>query len=285
MKITQSATRFYMGTSTETRMGGNVLETGQNKKTSKIFAGNTNITNSVTDSIAQKREEARAKAKKIVGDVFAAEKTVDDDLAERANRIKESEQSIVNANKELAKLREEQDELKEQYGITGEETEDMLPEEYKMERDELNRYGEPYRAIIAEAQDVIKEERAIISAVKIERLKSSPMVAASKEAEDVMEAANKEVISMLIDDTKDNIEEDMEKDKEKQEELKEEKELEEAKREEKKQKQAELTDVPVQGLLQLEQIKDGVKQEVDTMLTDMKLLAEDIKGSLVDTEL
>ena len=32
-------------------------------------------------------------------------------------------------------------------------------------------------------------------------------------------------------------------------------------------------------------LKTEMKQEVDTMLTEMKLLAEDIKGSMVDTEL
>ena len=47
------------------------------------------------------------KAKKLLGDVFAAEKSVDDDSLMRANRIKESEQAIMNANKELAAFEEE----------------------------------------------------------------------------------------------------------------------------------------------------------------------------------
>ena len=98
------------------------------------------------------------KSKKLIGDVFAAEKSVDDDLAERANRIKESEQAIVSANKELAKFEEEKEKLKEQYGITGEETEEELPVEYKMQRDELTRYGEPQRQAIKEAQDIMTTE-------------------------------------------------------------------------------------------------------------------------------
>ena len=47
-------------------------------------------------------------------------------------------------------MEEKKEKLKEQYGITGEENEEMLPEEYKMQRDELTRYGEPYHRTIAE---------------------------------------------------------------------------------------------------------------------------------------
>ena len=72
--------------------------------------------------------------------------------------------------------------------------------------------------------------------------------------------------------------------------LKEEKEkaeLEEAKRKEREERreQAEIPEVPMQELLSLEQVRGEMKQEVDNMLTEMKLLAEDIKGSMVDEEL
>ena len=120
MKITENTTRMYVGMTTEQNTE---KVAGRSDKT-RVFAGGIGMQNPLDARIEEKRATAMEKAKKLLGDVFAAEKSVDDDLTERANRIKESEQEIVDANKELAALEEEKEKLKEQYGITGEETED-----------------------------------------------------------------------------------------------------------------------------------------------------------------
>lgn len=283
MNITQTTTRFYTGT-----MQNQNAEkaTGTADKT-RLFAGGIGMQNPLAVQIEEKRTTAMEKAKKLLGDVFAAEKSIDDDLAERANRIKESEQAIVDANKELSALEEEKEKLKEQYGITGEETEEMLPEEYKMQRDELTRYGEPYQQTIAEAKKVIDEEQKVIAAVKVERLKRAPMVGASEQAEDMLESAEEEIAGMVVDAAVEHMQEQAEEAREKQEAEEEKAELEEAKRKEREERreQAELSEVPMQELLSLEQVRGEMKQEVDNMLTEMKLLAEDIKGSMVDEEL
>lgn len=284
MKITGNTNRMYGNTTGKSQ---EETQVEKNKKMSvggHMFAGSIGVQSPFQSQIDDKRASAMEKAKKLIGDVFAAEKSVDDDLKERAERIKESEQSIVDANKELASLREEKEKLKEQYGITGEETEAELPEEYKMQRDELTRYGEPYRETITDASKVIKEEQKVIAAVKVERLKSNPMVEASKEADELLASAEKEVYGMLMDEVVEHLEEDTKEAKEKQEKLEEEAKLEEAKRKEREERreQADLSDVPVQELLNLEQSRSEMKQEVDHMLTEMKLLAEDIKGSMVD---
>ena len=279
MKITEN-TRLYVGSTIEQNTE---KQTGQ----PRLFAGNISAQNPLDTQIAEKRTAAMEKAKKLIGDVFAAEKSVDDDLAMRAGRIKESEQAIVDANKELAKFEEEKEKLKEQYGVTGEETEEQLPEEYKMQRDELTRYGEPQRQAINNAKKVIEEERKIISAITVERLKTDPMIGASEQAEELLASAEEEIAGMVMDAAVDNLKEQAEEAKEKQEAEEEKAELEEAKRKEREErrKEAEISDVPVQELLQLEQVRGGIKQEVDNMLTEMKLLAEDIKGSMVDEEL
>ena len=165
----------------------------------RIFAGSIGIQNPLDSQIEEKRATAMEKAKKLLSDVFTAEKSVDDDLAERAKRIKESEQAIVDANKELATFEAEKEKLKEQYGISGEETEEMLPEEYKMQRDELKRYGEPYHQTIAEAKDVIEEEQKIIAAIQVERLKTDPMVGTSAQAEEILNSAEEEIADMVLD--------------------------------------------------------------------------------------
>jgi len=283
MKITESTTRMYVGMTTEQNTE---KVAGQSDKT-RMYVGGIGVQNPLDARIEEKRAAAMEKAKKMIGDVFAAEKAVDDDLAERANRIKESEQIIVDANKELEKIEEEKEKLKEQYGITGEETEEMLPEEYKMQRDELTRYGEPQRQVINEAKKVMNEERKVIAAITVERLKSEPMVGATEQAEEILESAEEEIVGLITDAVVENLKEKMKEAKEKQEEEEEKAELEEAKRRERegRREQAELSEVPVQELLTLDQARGEMKQEVDNMLTEMKLLAEDIKGSMVDEEL
>ncbi|MBQ7863419.1 MAG: hypothetical protein IJ353_03015 [Lachnospiraceae bacterium] len=284
MKITEN-TRLYIGSNVEQSMESQAGKSVQTDKV-RLFAGNIVTQNPLDAQIAEKRATAMEKAKKLIGDVFAAEKSVDDDLAERANRIKESEQAIVSANKELAKFEEEKEKLKEQYGITGEETEEMLPTEYKMQRDELTCYGEPQRQVINDAKKVIEEERKVIAAITVERLKTDPMVGATEQAEELLASAEEEIAGMVMDTAVENLKEKAEEAKEKQEAEEEKVELEEAKRKEREErrKEAELSEVPVQELLNLEQVRGELKQEVDNMLTEMKLLAEDIKGSLVDEE-
>ena len=286
MKITEN-TRLYIWGTIERSADKQVEKNVQTSGKVHMFAGSIGVQNPLDTQIEEKRANAMEKAKKLLSDVFAAEKSIDDDLAERANRIKESEQAIVGANKELAKLDEEKEKLKEQYGITGEETESTLPAEYKMQRDELNLYGKPYHQVIDEAKDVIEEERKIISAITVERLKSDPMVETSKQAEEVLDSAEKEIAGMVVDAAVENLQEKAEEAKEKQEAEEEKAELEEAKRKEREEhrKEVDLADMPMEELLNLEQVRGELKQEVDQMLVEMKLLAEDIKGSMVDEEL
>lgn len=309
MRIAQDNVRFFNGVASAEASE----KVTQGTKQGRVFAGK--VAESFDTQISGKKEEAIQKAKKLLGDVFATEKSIDDDLLERAKRIKTSEQQIVCANKELKALREEQIALKEQYGITEDSTEQeelellikkaksqkpdsqvtltkeekeqlaLIEErgmtEYQSQYFELERFGEPYQKTISEAQAIIKEETSIVSAVKLERLKSCPMVGASKEAEELMENANKEILDMMLEEGIDKIEEVAEENKEKQEMLEEKKELEE----EKQKEQMEATEVPVNELLHLENVRKEMKQEVENMITEMKLLVEDIKGSVVDTEL
>lgn len=308
MRIAQDNVRFFTGVAGETSE-----KVTQRTTQGRMFTGK--VAEAFDTEISEKREEAMQKAKKLVGDVFATEKSIDDDLLERAKRVKASEQEIVSANKELKALHEEQLALKEQYGITDDSTEQeelellikkaksqkpdsgvvltkeeqeklaLIEErgmtEYQSQYFELERFGEPYKKAISEAKAVIEEETKIISAVKLERLKSCPMVEASKEAEELMESANKEILDKMFEEGKDKIEEVAEEHKEKQEMLEEQQEV----KEEKQKDQVETTEVPVNELLHLENVRKEMKQEVEHMITEMKLLVEDIKGSVVDTEL
>lgn len=285
MKITENA--IAGNRMTEQSVDKQITKNADSSGRMRVFAGGMGMQQPLDAQMEEKRAVAMEKAKKLLSDVFAAEKSIDDDLAERTNRIKASEQAIVDANKELAGLDAEKEKLKEQYGVTGEEPEEMLSAEYKMQRDELTRYKEPYQQAIEEAKKVVEEERRIIAAIEVERLKSDPMVETSKQAENILTSAKEEIAGMAMDAAVEHLQETAEEAKEKQEAAKEKAEAEETKRKEREErrKEAELSDMPVQELLNLEQVRGELKQEVDQMLVEMKLLAEDIKGSMVDEQL
>ena len=284
MKVTENRNEIGLNwkieQNTERQMEKKEIASGQ----TRVFSGGIGMQQPPDAQMEEKRAAAMERAKKLLSDVFAAEKSIDDDLAERTNRIKASEQIIVDANKELAKLEEEKERLKEQYGITGEETEEMLPKEYKMQREELTRYAEPHHQVIEDAKKVVEEERRVIAAIEVERLKTDPMVETSKQADEILQSAEEEIAGMVMDAAVENLQKTAEEAKEKQEAAEEKAKLEEARREEneERRKEAELSDMPVKELLNLEQVRGELQHEVDQMLVELKLLAEDIKGSMVD---
>ena len=147
MKITEN-NRLYLGQTVDKNTEKHIEKNRTPAGKLRIHAAGIGIQSPLDAQMEEKRATAMEKAKKLLSDVLAAEKSIDDDLSERAKRIKDSEQAIVNANKELAKFEEEKEKLKEQYGITGEETESELPAEYKMQRAELSLYGKPYHQVI-----------------------------------------------------------------------------------------------------------------------------------------
>lgn len=174
--------------------------------------------------------------------------------------------------------------------------------EYQKISLENDSYKAPFQKTIEENRKVVLEEQQIMTKISLERLKSDPMVGAAKQAEDEMAAANKEIISMVLGDAKDKVDEDMQEIKEDRKESKEEKEEEEARIEEIQQRneeleaaaqnrraenkhKSEMLDISTDQIIELDAVKSDVQQELDNMLFDMKILAEDLKGSVVDAKL
>lgn len=327
MKAGSVNTRLFIGNFLNPQMNST-----ENKK--KPFQFNMGNNQAGQDKVAQKRQDAREKAMKLMKDVFSADKQIDDDMAERAGRVAEAENAILDANSQIKALDQEKEKLKETYGITedSEEQQDlkllekrrdsMKPDsEIKLTEDEKARLAEidakgmtdyqkasleidsfkgPYNKTIEESQKIIKQENAIIRETSLNRLKSAPMVGAAQQAGEIMESANKEIIGMIVEDGKNTVDEKMEEIKEEMEEAKEEKEEQDERIEEIQQRNEELEaayqeqreeqknkieilDMPTEQILGLNEIKSDIKQEVNNMLTEMKLLAEDVKGSMVDT--
>ena len=275
------------------------------------------------DPIAAKREEAKKKAMKIVGDAFSNEIKMDENLNSMREKIKSLQKDKNDASQAIAELEDGRDALRDLYSVDGNSQEEkdlqLLEQEvrskfpgskvnlskedkeaiskikenglseYQQRSMEMLRNESPYMTTVYEAESGIAVENQIINATALERLKSNPMVDARNQANLVMDEASKEIVGTLFAETKDHIDEEA-KDKE-----------EEAKAE--KEKQAELEaqidaskEAKKEDEKVTEDILDGVQeasttvtdvnaaqQEIKDMMDKMKLIEDDIKGAAVDT--
>lgn len=321
MKIERNQT-IYMGDVTGSQ---EVQEKqGSRQRKGSVFAGDLNMPQ---DKILQKKQEAQKKALKVVSDVWDGDRKIDADLAARGEKVRALQEESGNAKKELAAYEKEKETLRESYGVEAdsdeqkdlelllkqreanragsgvtltEEEQKRLEEIGRQERTEyqsqvlsMDEAKDYYRDIIEKNEKEIGMENAIIRGIGLERLKSDPMLDAQKEAAAIREAANEEIIGMLVEESREHIDEEQEEREEKAEEIKEKKEeLEELiekrrdESEEAKKRAEELAeDMPTKEYMELEQMRTNVQKEVQDIVDKMNLVAEDIKGSLVDDKL
>lgn len=283
----------------------------------KIFAGNLNIK---PDEIALKKQKAQEKAMKIVGDAWDHEKKIDNDLNEKRQYIKDLENDAASAQEEVKKIKEKKNQLKENYGIADDSDEQKDLELLEKRRKDSNSLTEEERERLKEidtkpltdyqkgalefddmsdvwqkrvdaAQSKIIGEVKSIQGIKLARLKTHPIADAEEKADAILEKVNKEVIGMLIDESKDHVEEEIEKNKE----------YDQEKAEKDKEKDLQTNDtnsasrdesanmdsdtLTVQEAAEYNEIQMKVKQEVENIIEDFALLDEDLKGTSVDSQI
>lgn len=308
-------------------MGNSVNATNENtqqkieKSGNSIYAGDLN---KMYDPVEQKRQQARAQAMKIVGDVWEGEQKIDADIEARRVRINELRSEMGAYRKEVQELEEERAHLQESYGVAADSEEqqelELLEKEIdsrtpgkqvflteeereqieKIRADGLTEYQRRMlekkglcadcESQIYKLEKEIETEVAIISGIKLERLKSNPMGKAQRQAEAVLEAASEEIVGMLVDEAKEHIDEEMQEKVEAAEKREEEEEIQEAKLEkikEKKEQQEELTEEIVKAteeLISLDGKQIDVQKEIKNIMNKLKVLEDDIKGAKVDEE-
>lgn len=255
-------------------------EETEQKQRKTLFAGDMGKTgNTIQDRIAQKREEAQKQAMKVVGDAFAGEAAIDEDMESRRNKVEELKAEGRQLQEEANGLLERGKSLEQAY-----EDGEVAEADYIQEKGYLAEAEKSYNQKIGENKSSVLEENAIIRGTRLERLKTHSMADAWKEADDVMEAAGQEIVGMVVEDAKEKLEEESEKREEQAAEIKEEKEKQEELIEKQTEKREEMIaeDMPVEEIVSLDSVQSDVKQEVQNIVDKMKLLAEDIKGAAVD---
>lgn len=304
----------------ETMKQENLLKGKQHKQEdrSDFFAGNMNQ-DLFENKLLQKKKEAQEKALKVVGDAFSGDLEIDNELQERRDKIAALEQENQKLQGQINEITDRQNELMEQYGMTADSQEqkdlellrkkdkwlmgdgpELTKEETErvaeLETEGLTEYQTRQREWDAEKKHFQKDleknkeeilvENAIIRGTRLERLKNDPMVKAQKEADSILDAASKEIVGMIMEEVKDNIDEETKENQEKAEKLEEIQEEKEAFIEKQKEKREEaeelLEEMPMEELVHMGQLKDEIKQEIKNIVSEMKLVAEDIKGAMVD---
>lgn len=305
-----------------------------------FFAGDSNLVN---DPIAQKRKEAREKAWKIISDAWEQDKAVDADIAERKEIYNTNKKQLEKASSELAAIENEKNALQEYYEVDPESDEQkdlelmeryqdqkkgLLSEEVLSKEEEeraealMEQPLTDYQARALELNDIegdwelrYRDSKKImdnmtddIKNIELELLQSNPMRDAKASADAVMEAASKDIIGTIIQDTKENVDEMMEETEKKTEEAADKKEEKEEELEEirveraiqraiiegtreaalEAKEEAEKSDVPDVEIGDIAMVtKQGAhmedaKKNLNDLKYEMKLLEADLKGIKID---
>lgn len=321
MKVQNKA--IFMGENARAERNGGLQEESRGTQNGRrsVFAGDLSKN---FDPVAQKRQDARKKVMKIVGDALGSDQKLTDELADARTRMEQSRKALGEANAEIKWAEDERAALRETYGVepdsqqeqdlellekehtartfggvtlTDEERERLEQihqeglTEYQQRSMELYEGEDYYKKQANEAKAQMKAAGGAASAIKSAMAKSQTMIKAQNTAEDIMDAAGREIMGMLVDEAKDHIDEEMEEKKEqaleKAEKEKEEEERLEKIREDKDEKEefAEQVSDSTQLMTEADSAMEDVHRELKKVMDEMKLLEEDIKGAAVDASL
>lgn len=306
----------------------NDKKTDKGNSEGKGLVLDANNLNLGTESIEEKRKKAQQMALGIVSEAFDGDKEIDADLDARRQHIRDLNAENYEYTKELKRIDELRADLVESYGITEDSREHadlellrkeqgglertaqlpILTEEekerlaqikkegltdYQQQMLDLDKMQKHWQGEIDKNIKLIKEENAIISGVKLERLKSHEMVDARKQSDDVLRAASESIIGEIISDAKEHVDEELAEDKEKAEAAEEKAEeiqekLDEA-RAERKAKEEQLEEMcelesmldEVSAIKQTENMPD-VKKSLESVVNELKLTMQDLAGAVVD---
>lgn len=321
-------------------VNSNEEEKSKKRKNSFFVGENKNIK---TDKIIeQKRSQAKKQAMKLIEDAWKSDIAYDNAIDEMKQEHSQILKDVDEAKGMLANIEKEKENLKEKYGVKDDsqeqkdlelleryqdrinhvssdtfteeelarlkELEDVPRTEYQNEVLKLNNSSTEYKSTIYTANDKLQSILEGIFDTKLEQLKSQEMADANEAVEAIMESLSKEIIGILIQDAKENIDETAREEEKKAEEAKEEKEEEEEKLEEIKEnreEQEELTEKSREKSKEQEKIirernrvdmlaqsnnmsklsEKNIKEaqkNIQKLIQDSDMLDEDIKGIKID---
>lgn len=280
MRIEQETRNIYAG-GQQTVRPKTPAQISESLKKGRVFSGKLQFPG---DKISERRREAQEKAMKVVKNAFAGELELDASVAELEQSVAKNSEEMVGYKKELDKVLEREAELAERT--------DLSKEEYEQELLEIKQAKEHFTGRISDGRMIEKHTLQAISDIKIERAKSSPMVDATENAEEILAEAGKEIVGMLMEEAKEHIDTENEKKQaaaeekaEKEKELEERIEAMKAEKEEKEENSApetEYLEAATKQMVKIAETGEIVQKELKNIVGQLKLDLEDLKGAAVD---
>lgn len=281
------------------------VDNNKNKDMGKrktIFAGNL-MPSDTASLVERKRSDARKQAMKLINDAWGRDtktadaiKSMDDEKQVQSERLNE-------LNGMLKRIDDNKKVLMEEYGIDpdSQEQKDLeLLEKYQNNKtgaafdsfseEEINRLKELQNMPRTEYQNKVLQQNGLAGALdieiskikaqmvatteavndaKLEQLKSQDMLDADAAADEITDAANKEIFGLLVKEGMEHIDEAQEEQQKKAEEAAEKKEEEEEQLEEAKQDREEQE-------ARIEEVKQNIKEKAE-QIENIKESCEEIK--------
>lgn len=288
------------------------------------------------DPIKQKKALAQKQAYRIVKDALANELKMDGNVQEVKDHARSLQAEMDAAQEEISRLNEKKEALRIDSGVDADSEEQkdlvLLEKRAAYERGDLSKalteeeaervqaldargYTEyqkqalatdklkaPYEDTVRRAQAGIISDNAVIRGTRLARLKKDPIRKAQNEKDDMLAAASKEILGMLVEEAKDHMDEKSEELQEKAEERAEKKEAEQEKLDAVKEKKEQMEEAaerapehaqtvqtepvskdPVtETMVELDGQRADYQQEIEEMMRKMGLVEEDLKGIKVD---
>lgn len=278
------------------------------KKSKTIYAGDFLKEFPLREKIQQKKAEVQQRALKIVGDAWDADRQLDKDIRAREEESETLREDNQAALENLKDVNQRKEELRDSFGISPnseeqQELERMIadrksgkinlseeePTEYQRRALALEDEADLYRKEIAANNGKILENSEINTAIRKERAKSHTMVDAQAQAQDVMESLTDDIVGLVTEEAKEHLDEEQEKREEQAEKIeekkKEQEEIQEKRDEREKELEKLIEEMPVEEMTNLQQTMDEVRQQIQKVLAEANLAAEDVKGAKVDASL
>ena len=290
-----------------------------NNKNNVIDGNTLNLSGNILD---EKKTQAKKEAMKLIRDAFEGDQKISNEFNEKKRHVEELIKDKGEADKVINDIENERKMLRDEYGLTENSKEEkelkLLEKDFKsglpgsdvsLSEEERKAVAEikergltEYQSRSMEKLDYaknyivksyantleIQDENRSLGMMEREMLKNTSMIDAQKQAKKVEEELNEQVVSIVVDEAKDNIDSDIEEKKEEAERIKEKKEEIEERIDASKKRRDEMEEFSekiLDGAESISNINSSVEeaqQEVKEMMSKMKMLDEDIKGIEVD---
>lgn len=294
-----------------------------------VYAGDLQITQNTDNMVSQKKQAAQKQAMKLIRDAWDSDNKAADARDQLAQQKQDKLKEVHEYDQELKQISESKEIMRQGYGVDpdSQEQKDLeLLEKYQdyqkgvlqdgnFSKEEVDRLKElqdipltdyqndalklnAHKDYILDerqkAQDKVRALTESATDAKLDQLKSQDMQKAQDASDELLEASNKDVFGMLIQDAVDNIDEKQEEEKKKAEEAKEKRDEQQEKIDEKKQEREEQEKI-IEGSVETDKMQtdmsvdqkgtnnlEEAQQHIQTILKKNNLVNEDLKGIKID---